>query len=146
MVPPGRYTARLNVPGAQPLTVPIVVDMYPTLIADGITAAELVAQHDLATRVEQLVNDVQQIQADLRAARERHAGNAAAVARLDALEQRVITRSSQAYPQPMLAAQVSYLNGIVSRGDNRPHRDAYERHDELRAETDAVKAELERIR
>jgi hypothetical protein len=92
------------------------------------------------------VNDVQQIQADLRTARERLAGNAAAVARLDALEQRVVTRTAQAYPQPMLAAQVSYLNGIVSRGDNRPHRDAYERHDELRAEVDSVKAELERIR
>ena len=146
MVPPGRYTARLNVPGAQPLTAPIVVDMYPSLIADGITAADLVAQHDLATRVAQLMNDVQQIQADLRAARERLAGNPAAVARLDALEQRVVTRSGQAYPQPMLAAQASYLNGIVSRGDNRPHRDAYERYDELRADVDAVKAELERIR
>jgi hypothetical protein len=82
----------------------------------------------------------------MRAARERLAGNRNALARLATLEQRVVTQSGQAYAQPMLAAQVSYLNGIVSRGDNRPHRDAYDRYDELRAQADAIRAELQRIR
>ena len=146
MMPPGRYTARLTVPGSQPLTAPIVVEVDPRLAADGITAADLQAQYELATRVAQLMSDVQQIQTNLRAARERRSGNSRALAQIDALEQRVVTRSEQAYPQPMLAAQVSYLNGIVSRGDNRPHRDAYERYDELREQVDAVRSELDRIR
>lgn len=146
MVAPGRYVARLTVPGAQPLTVPVIVDVDPRLVADGITAQDLQAQYELASRVATLMNDVQQLQADLRSARERAAGNAAALERIDAIQDRVVTQSGQAYPQPMLAAQVSYLNGIVSRGDNRPHRDAYERYEELRAQVDAARAELQRIR
>jgi hypothetical protein len=43
----------------------------------------------------------------------------------------------------MLAAQVSYLNGIVSRGDNRPHRDAFERYEELRREVERIRAGLD---
>jgi hypothetical protein len=142
MVPPGRYTARLVVPGAQPLTAPVLVALDPRLAADGITVEDLRAQYELATRVSQLMADVQQMQSDLRAARERFAGNAAALERIAAIEGRVVTRSGQAYPQPMLAAQASYLNGIVSGGDNRPHRDAYERYEELRTQLDWLRAEL----
>ena len=146
MVAPGRYVARLTVPGVQPLTAPVIVDVDPRLVADGITAQDLQAQYELASRVASLMNDVQRLQADLRPARERAEGNAAALAQIDAIHDRVVTRSGQAYPQPMLAAQVSYLNSIVSRGDNRPHRDAYERYEELRAQVDAARAELQRIR
>jgi photosystem II stability/assembly factor-like uncharacterized protein len=146
MVPPGRYTARLTVPGARTVSAPIVVAVDPRLSADGITADDLRAQYELAARIAQLAADVQQLQTDLTAARERFAGNARALARISAVEERVATRSAQAYPQPMLAAQVGYLNGIVSRGDNRPHRDAYERYEELRAAVDAVRQELANVR
>ncbi|MGH7446985.1 MAG: hypothetical protein ACRELT_05465, partial [Longimicrobiales bacterium] len=145
MEAPGHYTARLLVPGARPLTAPVVVAVDPRLLADGIGVEDLQAQFELAARVAQLMSDVQQLQSDIRAARDSLAGNTGALARLDALEQRVVTRSGQAYPQPMLAAQISYLNGIVSRGDNRPHRDAYVRHDELRAQVDAARTELQQI-
>ncbi|HEX6135896.1 MAG TPA: hypothetical protein VFZ24_18120 [Longimicrobiales bacterium] len=146
MVPPGRYTVRLTVPGSQPLSVPIEVALDPRLVDDGITAEDLQAQYELASRIVQLNADVQQLQSDLRAARERLAGNSAALQRIGGLEERVVTRSGQAYPQPMLAAQIGYLNGIVSRGDNRPHRDAYERYEELRAQLDAIRGELAGIR
>ncbi|HEX6308765.1 MAG TPA: hypothetical protein VFZ69_11285 [Longimicrobiales bacterium] len=145
-VPPGRYTVRLTVAGSQPLTTPIEVALDPRLAADGISAEDLQAQYELAARVARLMSDAQQLQSDLRAARERLAGNSAALERISALEERVVTRSGQAYPQPMLAAQIGYLNGIVSRGDNRPHRDAYERYEELRTQLDALRAELDGIR
>ncbi|MBR9989983.1 MAG: hypothetical protein KFH98_09520, partial [Gemmatimonadetes bacterium] len=145
LAPPGRYTARLTVPNIAPVTTPVVVDLDPRLVADGITTQDLHAQYELATRVAQLASNVQQLQSDLRAARERAANDRDALARVTALEERVVTRSGQAYPQPMLAAQVSYLNGIVSRNDNRPHRDAYERYEELRAEVDKARTELQRI-
>jgi photosystem II stability/assembly factor-like uncharacterized protein len=144
-VVPGRYTARLSVGDAPPLTAPLVVGLHPNLAADGITVADLEAQYDLALEVQRLAADVRTLQDDLRSARQRlqQAGdNAAALRRLDALEERVVTRSGQAYAQPMLAAQVSYLNGIVSRGDNRPHRDAFDRYEELRREVDRIREEL----
>jgi hypothetical protein len=137
---------RLTIPGERQLTTPLTVDVHPRLVADGITASDLQAQYELSTRVAQLNTDVQRLQADIRAARQRLEGNRRALAALDALEQRVVTQSGQAYAQPMLAAQVSYLNGIVGRGDNRPHRDAYIRFDELSAEADAIRALLQRIR
>jgi photosystem II stability/assembly factor-like uncharacterized protein len=145
-VAPGRYTARLRVDGAPPASTPFEVQVHPRLTADGITAADLQAQYELATKVQQLTTDARALQGELRAARDRLAGNDAALAKLAALDARVNTQSGQAYPQPMLVAQISYLNGIVTRGDNRPHRDAFERHDELRRELDAVRSELAGLR
>jgi hypothetical protein len=83
----------------------------------------------------------------VRAARQRleQDGRTAALRQVDALERRLVTQSGQAYAQPMLLAQISYLNGIVSRGDNRPHRDAFERYAELRRELDSMRVELRRI-
>jgi hypothetical protein len=143
-VVPGRYTLRLSVPGAAPLTTPLDVQLDPRFAADGITVADLQAQYELALKVARLAADVQQLQAELRSARQRleQAGNSAALQQLAALERRVVNQPGQAYPQQMLAAQVNYLNGIVTRGDNRPHRDAFERHDELRAELDSIRAAL----
>ncbi|HSJ08698.1 MAG TPA: hypothetical protein VK928_02265, partial [Longimicrobiales bacterium] len=144
-VAPGRFTARLTVPGTAPLAQPLEVLLHPALAADGITAADLQAQHELAVKVATLSADAQQLQQDIRAARERLKDNATALQRLDALDERVVTRSGQAYPQPMLVSQVGYLSGIVSRGDNRPGRDAFERYEELRAAVDAARAELTAI-
>jgi photosystem II stability/assembly factor-like uncharacterized protein len=146
-VVPGRYTVRLAVPGAAPVTTWLEVELDPRLAADGITADDLQAQHDLILRVAALAADAQQLQDDVRAARQRleQDGRTAALRQVDALERRLVTQSGQAYAQPMLLAQISYLNGIVSRGDNRPHRDAFERYAELRRELDSMRVELRRI-
>jgi photosystem II stability/assembly factor-like uncharacterized protein len=145
-VSPGRYTLRLNVEGESAVSVPFEVQLHPRLVADGITAADLQAQYELAAKVQQLAAEGRAVQAELRAARERHAGNAAALARLDALDAQVNTQSGQAYAQPMLISQIGYLNGIVTRGDNRPHRDAFERYEELRAQLDDIRSQLAAIR
>jgi photosystem II stability/assembly factor-like uncharacterized protein len=143
-VVPGRYTLRLTVPGSAPVSAPLDVRIDPRLAADGITVADLQAQYELAVKVAALAADAQQLVADLRAARPRveQAGDRTALQRLGAVERRVINEPGQAYPQQMLVAQISYLNGIVTRADNRPHRHAFERYDELRAELSAVRAEL----
>jgi hypothetical protein len=146
-VPPGQYTVRLRVPGQQPLSAPLTVALDPRLVQDGITAADLQAQYELALKVAELAADVQQIQTDLRAAIQRfeQANNTAALERARVLEAQVVNAPT-AYPQQMLAAQVSFLNSIVSRGDNRPHRDAFERYEELRGMVDRVRGELDALR
>jgi photosystem II stability/assembly factor-like uncharacterized protein len=145
-VPPGRYTVRLAAAGVPPVTTELTVDLDPRLVQDGITPDDLRAQYELAANVARLAADAQQLQNDMRAARERLADNAAELDRLTALERQVMTQSNQAYPQPMLVAQIGYLNGIVSRGDNRPHRDAFERYEELRAQLDRLGREFRAIR
>jgi hypothetical protein len=146
-VAPGRYTVRLTAPGSAPVTTTLVVEVDPRLAADGINAADLQAQYELSLKVAQLTADAQQLQADLRAARQRleQAENAAALTRLASIERRAANEPGQAYPQQMLIPQISYLSGIVTRADNRPHRDAFERHDELRRELDALRAELQSL-
>jgi photosystem II stability/assembly factor-like uncharacterized protein len=145
-VAPGRYTLRLTVPGTPATTAQLDVLVDPRLAADGITADDLRAQTELALRVQLLSADVQMLQQEIRDIRQRLAGNAAALRRIDEIERQVVTQPAQAYPQPMLAGQVSYLSGIVTRAENRPHRDAFERHDELRALVDRLRAELQQVR
>jgi hypothetical protein len=141
---PGTYTVRLRVGQAPPVTTPLEVKLHPYLAADGITVADLQAQHELATKVAQLADDARRLQGELRSARERLQGNAAALQSLDRLERRLTQQPAQAYPQPMLIQQISYLSGIV-RADNRPHNHAFERYEELKRELDAIRAELQRI-
>ena len=143
-VVPGRYTARLRVGQAAPLTTQLEVMMHPRLLADGITAQDLQAQYDLAVKVQELTADARRLATELRTARERLQNNAAALRQLEALERRVTTQPNQAYAQPMLTSQISYLSGIV-RGDNRPHNHAFERYEELKREVDSIRAELQRI-
>jgi photosystem II stability/assembly factor-like uncharacterized protein len=144
---PGRYTVRLSVAGAAPVSTPLDVRMDPRLEADGITLDDLRAHHALALQVAQLGEDVAQLVSDLRSTRQRleQANDRRVLQRLAALEQRVSNQPGQAYPQVMLAGQVGYLGGIVMRADNRPHRDAFERYEELRAETNAIRVELQRL-
>jgi photosystem II stability/assembly factor-like uncharacterized protein len=145
---PGQYTVRLTVPGSEPLTMPLAIQLHPALVADGITVADLEAQLELAQQVAQLSADAQQLQEELRLGRQgaQQAGKAEALRGIEELDRLVNTRVAQAYAQPMLAAQIQYLSGIVSRGDNRPGRDSFERYRELRAELDRIRGELARLR
>src|SRR5688572_13976116 len=141
---PGNYTVRLRVGQAPAVPAPLTVKLHPYLEADGVTVADLQAQHELATKVAQLSDDARRLQGELRSARERLPSDSAAQRQLEALERRLTQQPGQAYPQPMLMQQISYLSGIV-RADNRPHNHAFERYDELKRELDAIRAELQRI-
>ncbi|MEX1183726.1 MAG: hypothetical protein WEF86_10870 [Gemmatimonadota bacterium] len=145
-VPPGTYSVRLTVPGTAPLTALLSVATDPRLVADGITADDLRAQYELGLQVAALIADGAELEDELRTARQRlvAANDSAGLQQIQAIEDLVFTAST-AYPQPMLISQISFLNGIVSRGDNRPNRDAFERYRELRAEVDRLRAEVARL-
>ncbi|RMD96668.1 MAG: hypothetical protein D6816_18565, partial [Bacteroidetes bacterium] len=49
---------------------------------------------------------------------------------LKTLEDRLITPKGR-YPQPRFIDQVQYLYGVISRADQLPGRDAYQRFEEL---------------
>ena len=42
----------------------------------------------------------------------------------------------------MLIDQINYLYGMLTAADQKPGRDAYQRYDELRAELDAWRGEM----
>ena len=141
------YTAQLQVAGAAPMVVPVEVRLHPDLAADGISAADLEARYALGRRVQELAEAARALRTEVGRAREaaRGVGDQAREAALARLEERIVTRAGQSYAQPRLLDQISYLNGIVSRGDDRPHADAFVRHDELRAELEAIRQELRRV-
>ena len=145
-VPPGRYTAQLQVPGGAPMTAPVEVRLHPDLMADGISAADLEARYALGKQVQELAEEARALRTEVESARQAagRVGDQAREATLARLEERIVTRPGQSYAQPMLLDQISYLNAIVSRGDDRPHSDAFTRHDELRAEAEVIRRELRR--
>ncbi|MCH8286576.1 hypothetical protein IIB79_08635 [candidate division KSB1 bacterium] len=50
--------------------------------------------------------------------------------KLTTLRSKFLTASGR-YQTPMLVDQISYLNSMLNRADQKPGRDAYERFDEL---------------
>ena len=49
------------------------------------------------------------------------------------------------YSQPGLQTHINYLAGMTSRVDQKVGRDAFERYEVLRAELDALTAEVNRL-
>ncbi|MFW6140896.1 MAG: hypothetical protein ACOC5S_06040, partial [Acidobacteriota bacterium] len=47
------------------------------------------------------------------------------------IKKKLVTREGIRYPQPMLIDQIQYLYSILNRADQKPGKDAYERHEEL---------------
>jgi hypothetical protein len=110
-----------------------------------VTQADLEAQlahnlrvRDLASEVNRLVARVQEARRRLRSAESPAARDT--LARLAALEGLLVTAPVR-YSRPALQAQIAYLYGLTTQGDQRIGRDAVERYATLRGELDTVQAE-----
>ena len=66
----------------------------------------------------------------------------AADERMAALAARLVTAEGR-YQTPMLVDQLEYLYGMLTRADQKPGADAYERYAELEGKLDEIVAELE---
>ncbi|OEK04704.1 WD40/YVTN/BNR-like repeat-containing protein [Roseivirga misakiensis] len=64
---------------------------------------------------------------------------------LDAVYYQLVT-SPGTYMQPMLSAQTSYLNSMISRADQQPGKDAYDRFEELKSKFQEIKKEFESLK
>jgi photosystem II stability/assembly factor-like uncharacterized protein len=145
--PPGTYTARLTV-GSTTLAQPINVLIDPRFAAEGMTVADLKEQFEHNLRMREMVAEVGRYRTRINGgiARLRGATGAAAdtLARLEAISGKVETEPVR-YGRPGIQQQVSYLAGMTSGADQKVGRDAIQRHEVLRKELDAIKAELDRV-
>ena len=64
--------------------------------------------------------------------------------KLAKLQEQFITAEGR-YMTPMLLNQVSYLNSMLNRADQKPGRDAYIRYDELKAKLQGYITGFEQI-
>ncbi|MFV1987297.1 MAG: hypothetical protein ACC682_08440 [Gemmatimonadota bacterium] len=154
MVPPGTYAARLTV-GDEAVSADFELRIDPRIAAEGVTVADLVAQYELDLAIRETLLQAREaaaavgvLQEDVDSARSGGGeGNLEleAIARdLEDLRSRLIDAGGS-YPTPVLISQLGYLLGMISRADQAPGRDAYERHNELRQEVEAVQGLLQTI-
>lgn len=64
---------------------------------------------------------------------------------LDAVYYQLVT-SPGTYMQPMLSAQTGYLNSMISRADQQPGKDAYDRFEELKTKFTEIKKQFEALK
>jgi photosystem II stability/assembly factor-like uncharacterized protein len=144
-MPPGAYQARLTV-GSTTLSQPFRVLIDPNVAEDGVTVADLQEQYEHNVRVHELVTGVNQLAARVREAqaRPRGATGAAAAEALNAIAARLFTEPVR-YGKPGLQAHILYLASMTTTADQKIGRDAVERYGVLKAELDAIRAEVDRL-
>jgi hypothetical protein len=117
--------------------------MDPRVEAAGTTREDLDELFALSLQVRDLSGEASQAAARVAAALRSASGEART--ELQAIQSALVTDRGYAYPQPMLADQIRYLYSMLSRADQRPGADAYERYAQLRAELDRLVGRLERV-
>lgn len=147
-VSPGRYTLRLDVDGKiMKQSFNLLPD--PRVEAAGVTLDDLEKQEALSLKIvallsdaKRLANDVEKERKMLKEKSKKETLTGAEKKRdkeMEALGNKLNTAKGR-YPQPMFINQVSYLYGIITRADQLPGRDAYERYEELVKELEGMKA------
>ncbi len=147
MVAPGKYYAVLKV-GNESQEVAFEVKADPRVIASGVNLADLEAQRDLALKVTALQSEAKQLAHNLEQDMEQLQSATEAKKKKKLVEELVALEAYNAqfntaegrYMQPMLLAQISYLNSMINRADQRPGKDAYDRFEELRKELEQLKS------
>ncbi len=140
-VVPGNYSIRLSVDGRTQTAV-LRIRLDPRIAADGVTLSDLQAQVDLSLDVSALLIRAQEAVSRIDQERKRLApiikagGQKArrakeAESELTDIKALLVTEEGR-YPQPQIVDQINYLNGMISRADQRPGLDAYVRLEELK--------------
>ena len=144
MVSPGQYRLRLTIDQQQyETTFELLAD--PRVEAHSASLADMKAQEELCLEVQSFIstvkkwiNDIQRQQKNLKKQSNLSSEQKAKLTQLQALEKELTTASGK-YPQPMLLSQAQYLYGLISRADQLPGKDAYERFEELKQSYNKLK-------
>ena len=151
---PGTYQVKLTVGDwSRTETFNILID--PRVAEDGVTQVVLEEQLNLRLKIRDTISRARmaldQINRQRRqaSARIKQGGRAARQAqatddKLPALQAKFNTAPGR-YQTPMLMDQLSYLNSMLGRADQKPGRDAYERHLELSGLLAQYIADLQQI-
>jgi len=143
---PGKYSIRMT-DGTWTSTQPLTIIEDPRIATAGVTLADLRQQFEHNMRVRDLVSEVNQLVARVRAAEESLKGKPADAGRLDgiySLASHLITPSIR-YSKPELQTHITYLYQMTNSADQKIGADAVERYRELHKELDQRKAEAEKL-
>jgi photosystem II stability/assembly factor-like uncharacterized protein len=138
---PGKYAVRLTV-GSYSATQPLTLVEDPRNLADNVTLTDLREQFDHNMRVRELVSEINQLVARVRAEQSKASGDREI--KLKQLADKLITPSIR-YSQPELQTQITYLYSVDNATDQKPGRDVVERYEVLKKELDSRQKELDSI-
>jgi len=147
MAAPGEYQVRLTVDGkTYTQTVKLLLD--PNVAATGITFDDVKAQETLSLQIRDLQDTakrmgsvIQKMRKDLAKAIKNKPELKSEDEKWEKLENIMFTPQGT-YMQPMLLDQISYLSSMLSRADQRPGKDAYDRYNELKGQFENVEKEF----
>lgn len=144
-VVPGRYSVKL-IAGSFTAAEPLTVLEDPRTTKSGVTTADLHEQWQLSMRVCDVVSEINQAVARVRAAQKQlqdsaAPGDALKLEKLNALAARLNTPPIR-YSKPGLQTQITYLYSLTSASDQKMGRDAFERYAVLRQQLAARLADI----
>jgi hypothetical protein len=150
--------------GLHTATAPLHVRIDPRVTADGVTQADLAEQERFLLEIGKSIEHARSLQQTLEAAMssqnipvpgplaagERPFGRAGAVEPgryahpTQVLWSRLVNRAGP-YPQRMLIDQLTYLQGMLNRADQKVGRDAYQRYEDLRTELSSISKDVSKV-
>jgi hypothetical protein len=114
----------------------------PRIEDDGVTQEVFEEQFEICIKIRDLISRARMAEFKIRNALQTASGSNRT--NLEGLLAKMVTARGT-YQQPMLMAQLSYLNGMLNRADQKPGKDAYDRYEELNEILNGIVAEMRNI-
>lgn len=138
---PATYTIRMT-DGTWTQSRPLTIVEDPRILQSGVTVSDLKEQFDHNIRARDLVSEVNQTVAKVRAAMTDAKGQT--LTQLKELASQLITPPIR-YSKPELQTHITYLYGMVNSTDQKVGRDAIDRYNALKKELEQRIAELTKL-
>jgi photosystem II stability/assembly factor-like uncharacterized protein len=122
-VAPGIYTVVLSV-GEERWEQSFELKADPRVLAQGISQEDMESQEALALEIVDFLSEVKQV-----------------AAKAEPELKAKLVQAKGRYTQPQFVAQIQYLLAVVSRADQLPGKDAYDRLEELKGQWEEMKPE-----
>ncbi len=153
MVKPGVYKVQLIV-NSQTHEQSFELFADPNTTKAGVTFDDLAAQEKLSLQIRDLYSEAKMLGEEVKIQLEENAKLLEKKKKskklkgrnekLMALKNQIFTKEGR-YQKPMLLSQIGYLSSMLNQADQRPGKDAYERHKELQVWFNSVKSEFENL-
>ncbi|MBT8218823.1 MAG: hypothetical protein KJP00_03315, partial [Bacteroidia bacterium] len=123
-VVPGQYEVKLTANGNTVSTI-VEVDVEQRVKDAGVTMEDLKMQESLSLQIQDLRAKAEVFERSIKKKMKDNKD-------LKSIHEELVTKEGR-YEQPMLLAQTNYLYRMLQRADQRPGKDAYDRHDQLKS-------------
>lgn len=135
-VVPGDYQVRVTLDGISATSGSFALMADPGLADQGVSAADVVEQANLAGQVADLLSKARKLEAKVIADHEENGDSDRIAAALDALQ----TPPDVIYPRARLVGQIRYLYRMLNTADQKPGKDAIDRFAELSQQYQEISA------